>query len=169
MIKLYEAFAQSRNNIIRRYFDDLLIDINKWFTEGSLSQNTTLLEVEESNTSQGTSRSIITDFEDADYRFQLIFFIDQGMFEDEKLTKVVLTLKRYDTNGNLLDNYEEEVPIQDINEDFIIDKITNIEEIGKFKVEPANVEGEISTEMPTEETPPTEEAPAENPTEETPA
>lgn len=161
MIKLYESFAQSRNNIIRRYFDDLQIDLNKWFTEGSLSKNTNLLEIEESNLSQGTSRDIIVDFEDDDYRYQLIFFIDQGMFEEEKLTKLVLTLKRYDADSKLINNYEEEVNILDIDENFIIDKITNIDDIGRFKVEPSTGEETTPSEF-------AEEAPAETPTEEAP-
>jgi hypothetical protein len=148
--------------MIRRYFDDLQIDLNKWFTEGSLSQNTNLLEIEESCISQGTSRSIICDFEDDEYRYQLIFFIDQGMFEEEKLTKLVLTLKRYDADNKLIDNYEEEVGINNISEDFIVDKITNIEDIGKFKAETATGEETTSSEF-------AEEAPAENPTEEAPA
>jgi hypothetical protein len=179
MIKLYESFAQSRNNIIRRYFDDLQIDLNKWFTEGSLSQNTNLLEIEESNLTQGTSRSIICDFEDDEYRYQLMFFIDQGMFEEEKLTKLVLTLKRYDTDSKLIDNYEDEVQITDITEDFIVDKITNIDEIGRFKAEPSNGEESTSSEFaeeataeetPTEEVPVEETQPAkETPAEETPA
>jgi hypothetical protein len=173
MIKLFEDFAQSRNNIIRRYFDDLLINLRSWFSEGSLSQNTNLLEIEESNLSQGTSRDIIVDFEDDDNRFQLIFFIDQGMFQDDKLTKLVLTLKKYDADNNLIENYEEEVPITDITEDFIVDKITNIDEIGKFKAEPATSEETASSEFaeeptaeeaPAEETPPAEE---EKPAEET--
>jgi hypothetical protein len=174
MVKLYEAFAQSRNNMIRRYFDDLMINLNKWFTEGSLSKNTNLLEIEESNLSMGTSRSIICDFVDDDYRYQLIFFIDQGMFENDKLTKLVLTLKRYDADSNLIDNYEDEISITDIDENFIVDKITNIDEIGKFKAEPSTGEETTSSEFaeeqpaeeaPAEETPPAEEQPAE----ETPA
>jgi hypothetical protein len=174
MIKLYEDFTQSRNNIIRRYFDDLMINLRSWFSEGSLSQNTNLLEIEESNLSQGTSRSIICDFEDEECRFQLIFFIDQGMFEEEKLTKLVLTLKKYDADNNLIDNYEEEVPVTDVTEDFIIDKITNIDEIGKFKVEPATgdetASSEFAEETPTEEVPVEETQPAkETPAEETPA
>jgi len=161
MIKLYEDFTQSRNNIIRRYFDDLMINLRSWFSEGSLSQNTNLLEIEESNLSIGTSRDIIVDFEDDENRFQLIFFIDQGMFEDNKLTKLILTLKKYDADNNLIDNYEEEVPITDITEDFIIDKITNIDEIGKFKAEPASSEevssSEFAEEPEGETTPPAEE------------
>lgn len=129
-IKLYEEFTESKNYKIREFFDRLTVDINKWFAEGSLSsQEATLIDIEQSNEEIGMTRNLKFDFEDKEFRYQVTIIIDHTMFDGNNLDKCYLTVKKYVFDEpTLLGVIEEEgLSITNLTEDYIINKISEID------------------------------------------
>jgi len=104
--------------------------ITYWFQNGSFSMSSAPIDSKKSATTGGSQRSITTNFADADFYFQLII-----RFTLEDLENCDVIIKKYDPskidepNGGQpiwtveLTN-DKQVKIDDIKEDFIIQKIS---------------------------------------------
>jgi hypothetical protein len=170
-LKLYEEFTESKNYKIRQFFDRLISDINSWFTDGSLAaQESTLIEIEKNIQESGMTRTLKFDFEDKDFRYQVIILIDHTMFDGDNLENCYLTVKKYVLDSSEVVGVieEEGLNISNLTEDYIINKISEIDDnknaIEETEIDKQNNYQEESPETSTEETP-TEETET---TEETP-
>lgn len=129
-IKLFEEYTESKNHIIKKYFDELTKKISEWFDTGSLStQNLMLVEVDSNNMTMGTTKTLKLDFKDENYTYTVIVLLAHEMFEDDGLKTCYLTTKRYSSDGEMLNNDEEiDLDINDLTEDYIISKIASFSE-----------------------------------------
>jgi len=123
MLKLYEDFIKFDKlyDIIKQ----LENRINYWFSDkGTLSKDISLIDINSTLTDKYTSRSIIINFNNANYLYQCIFTLSS---EDSDICKV--TLKRYELEDQkLIDRIQEEVNINDLKEDYLINKIGEFED-----------------------------------------
>lgn len=125
---MFEEFMQAdyeMDQIIKK----LIQRITYWFQNGSFSLSATPVDSSKSSTPNAAQRSIITNFADAEYYYQMIIRINV-----EDLENCDVILKRYDMNN--IDQQgggepiaqidltnDKQVKINDIKEDFIIKQI----------------------------------------------
>lgn len=123
MLKLYEEFV----NYDKLY--DIIKQIENrlkyWFgNEGTLGKDTSLIDLNSTITDKYKTRSVIINFNNQNYMYQCILTVaaDNG-------DKCHITLKRYGLDEqNLIDQIQEEVDLNDVKEDLIISKISELEE-----------------------------------------
>lgn len=167
ILKLYEEFVDSKNSIIRQFLNKKMQEIKYWFSEGSLSTNTQLLDLETSDEEIGMLRHLKLDFSDDLFRYQVIILIDHSMFNENNLEKCDLTIKKYEIDGSeiLAIKEENDLGIENLTEDYILDVISNIDteepkENTEISTEEENTE-EIPTQTENTETQTPEETPEE--------
>lgn len=122
MLKLYEEFVSYDK--LYEIIKQLENRIKYWFTEeGTLGKDTNLSQIDATLTNKYSTRSIIINFSNENYMYQGIFTVsaDRG-------DKCHIILKRYDLGDqNLIDKTEEEIDLQDVKEDYIIGKMSDME------------------------------------------
>lgn len=128
-IKLFEEFTESKNHIIRNYFVELSKSIKTWFDSGSLStQGLELTNLDSDNMGGGITKTLKFDFKDNEHDYAIIAVVDHTMFNENEISNVYLTVKRYDSGGNLTDCIEEpNLDAADLTEDYIIAKIASMD------------------------------------------
>lgn len=122
MLKLYEEFVEYDK--LYEIIQQLENRIKYWFGEkGTLGKDTSLTEINSSLTNKYSTRSIIVTYNNENYMYQAIFTVaaDRG-------DKCHITLKRYDLDdSNLIDTIKDEVELNDVKEDLIIKKMSEME------------------------------------------
>ena len=133
---MFEEFMQAdyeMDQIIKKIIER----INYWFQKGSFSLSAAPVDQSKSSTPNAAKRAIITNFADADFYYQMIV-----RFYIEDLEKCDLIIKKYDPakidepNGGEpiwtieLTN-DKQVKIDDIKEDFVTQKISEMDDSHK--------------------------------------
>lgn len=128
-MKMFEEFIQADyelDQIIKKIKER----IQYWFQNGSFSMSSAPVDQSTSSTPNASKRSVITNFADAEFYYQMII-----RFYVEDLENCDLIIKKYDPNkidepnGGLpiwtieLTN-DKQVKIDDIKEDFVTQKIS---------------------------------------------
>lgn len=150
-IKLYEEFTESKNFLIKKYFDELSKKIKNWFTEGSLSiDGLEFLNMDKYNTVGGMTKTLSLKFKDMQYQYSVDILIDHDMFEENELKNCYLSIKLYSENDELLTtDTDSNVDINNLTEDYLIEKISKIKDMYEHNGESTNIEPE-STNIETE-------------------
>lgn len=127
-MKMFEEFMQAdyeMDQIIKKVMER----ITYWFQNGSFSLSSTPVDSSKSTSPNASKRSIIVNFADAEFYYQMII-----RFYIEDLENCDLIIKKYDPNN--IDQYnggqplaqidltnDKQVKIDDIKEDFVIQQI----------------------------------------------
>ena len=160
-LKLFEEFMDEDYEL-SRVMKDLEKRANYWFSEGNLAKDTQLVDIKQSETEISLRKSLIIEFNDNEFYFQLIIRV---YLED--MGKCDFILKKYNTeeNGmNLMDQLsltgDKKVDVNDIKGEFVLDQIVELNGKGK---NPDDNDIEIpKTETPTQgEQPPAQGSPPE--------
>lgn len=128
-MKMFEEFMQAEYEM-EQIMKKIQERIKYWFQDGSFAISSVLVDQSKSSSLNASKRSIIANFADADFYYQLIV-----RFYLEDLEKCDLILKKYDPtkidepNGGepiwtLELTNDKQVKIDDIKEDFVIQKIS---------------------------------------------
>lgn len=132
-MKMFEEFMQSDYEL-DRIINQVMNRIKYWFNGGSFSMTSVLVDQNKSSTPNAGKRSIISNFADAEFYYQMII-----KFNIEDLKKCEVIIKKYDPsamdelNGGIPVWYIEltnskKVDVDDIKEDFIMQKISEKED-----------------------------------------
>jgi len=123
MLKLYEEFLEYDK--LHEVILQLENRIKYWFSEeGTLGKDTNLVDIDSTVTNKYSYRSITAMFSNENYMYQCIFTVNS-----EDGDKCSITIKRYELDDQkLLDKITEKINIDDVKEDFIISKISEMEE-----------------------------------------
>ena len=131
MKKVFEEFVESADYLVSMFFKELETQIQKWFSEGSLgASGCKLVQITNNKIMNPIQKSQIIEFISPEYYFQIIFIVRLDEFtEDNEIDKVHLKIKRYiDSETQQLEReLVEEIDVEDIKEDFIIDKISELD------------------------------------------
>lgn len=130
MKKLFEEFVESPDYIISIFFKELEAQVNNWFTEGSFAASgCEIIQFNNLNINP-MQKTLMVEFVSPEFFFQMIFMIKVDEITDNEVDTVYLIIKRYS-------NYEEkmldrelldELKVDDIKEDYIIDKISELDD-----------------------------------------
>jgi hypothetical protein len=132
MKKIFEDFVESSDYVISVFFKELESQVQKWFTEGSLgASGCKLVQISNSEIMNPMQKTQIVEFLSPENYFQLIFMVrlDELSEDGNQIEKVHMKIKRYSDNesNHLERELLDEVDVEDIKEDFIIDKISEID------------------------------------------
>jgi hypothetical protein len=143
---LYEEFLQTDKlySIIKQLKNRVLY----WFSDGDLSEDNNLIDIKETKSSSYLHKSLTVDFSSSEYIFQLIITVNES-----DMGKCKITIKRYEIDNNqLLDEIQDEIDVNDVTENYIIDKIgdmvtndKNPDEIDIVNVEEEEEDGDMET------------------------
>jgi hypothetical protein len=132
-MKMFEEFMQADyelDQIIKKVQDR----IKYWFQDGSFSISSTLVDQSKSSTPNAAKRSIICNFADAEFYYQLII-----RFYIEDLENCDVFIKKYDPNKidepnggepvwTIELSNDKQVKIDDVKEDFVIQEISKMDD-----------------------------------------
>lgn len=158
MKKLFEEYVESADYKISVFFKELEAQIEKWFSEGSLGAQGCELdgEIEISNYNP-MEKFLIFNFVESEgsgedltsYKYRVIFMIrlDQMKGDENQapqgeeapvetptegklldINKVLLKIHQFDENNKEKAELVEEVDVEDIKEDFLIDKLGQLKD-----------------------------------------
>lgn len=131
MRKIFEEYVESADYIISVFFKELEVQVQKWFSEGSLgASGCQLVQITNNEIMNPMQKYQMVEFISPENYFQIMFIVRVDEFtEDNEIEKVHLKIKRYTDNETqkLERELVEEVDVEDIKEDFIIDKISEID------------------------------------------
>lgn len=131
MIKIFEEYVENADYIMSTFFKELEVQVNKWFSEGSLgASGCQLVQISNSEIMNPMQKYQMVEFISPENYFQLMFIVRiDEMTDDNEIDKVHLKIKRYsDSETQKLEReLIEEIDVEDIKEDFIIDKISEID------------------------------------------
>lgn len=141
MKKIFEEYVESADYLISVFFKELETQVKKWFNEGSLgASGCQLVQINNNQIMNPMQKYQMVEFISAENYFQIMFIVRVDEFsEDNEIEKVHLKIKRYSDNEaqKLERELIEEVDVEDIKEDYIIDKISELD---------ADVEGDGEVE-----------------------
>ena len=137
MRKIYEDFVESLENadyVIKTFFETLIPEINKWFSEGSLGAQGCIIEEGDIdiNMYNPMTKYMIIKFVSTEdnYHYNLIYIVSvDKLSKENQIEKLHLKIKRYSSDEIVKLDAEllEEIDIEDANkEDFIISKIDEL-------------------------------------------
>lgn len=132
-MKMFEEFMQADYEL-DQIINQVMNRIKYWFQDGSFSMSSVLVDQTKSSTPNAANRSIISNFADANFYYQMIV-----RFTIEDLENCDVIIKRYDPNKIDEPNggqpiwiieltNDKRVKIDDIKEDFITKKISEKED-----------------------------------------
>ncbi len=148
-MKMFEEFMQADYEL-DQIINKVMTRIKYWFQDGTFSMSSLMIDQAKSSTPNAAKRSIITNFADANFYYQMII-----RFYIEDLENCDLIIKQYDPskmdelNGGMpvwtieLTN-DKKVKIDEIKEDFITKKISEQED--KHKENPDENKIEVPKE-----------------------
>jgi len=173
MITSYKEYILENNfkplQKVKNLMDNLHKMILNWFTTGSLSkQGLNLQNIDTSFTNDITDKTKIITFDDSKFYYQIVLvasiddlFKNSKEPEEEQLKDISLQIKKYDLDnqsgnsleGTLIDRWEGTIKIKEFTEDFIIDKISQMQDKTLSIEDTAldNTQIEETTEETTEE------------------
>lgn len=132
MKKIFEEYVESADYIISVFFKELEVQVQKWFNGGSLgASGCQLVQITNSQIMNPMQKYQMVEFISPENYFQIIFIVRVDEFgDDNEIGKVHLKIKRYSDNDvqKLERELVEEIDVEDIKEDFIIDKISEIDQ-----------------------------------------
>jgi len=127
-----EAYEEDPEYRIKKYFDELKKDIATWFESGSLSNQDVELYDTEMNTTNNLDKYMTVDFQDSTYYYQIIFIISLQEVSEDTLKECFIKVKRYDLEtSELLKQSAQSVMVKDINEDKIIELMSDLDNENK--------------------------------------
>lgn len=122
-----ERFIESPEYMIKSFFDELTKNINDWFTTGSFAANGAQLgDINISNLSD-VDKNLIFDFDDDQFHYQVYIIISLKDVGEEELDTCYITVKKYDSDGNLFRKLSKDVNVRDITEDKILELYANLD------------------------------------------
>ena len=125
---LNEKYVEDPEYRIRKFFDELKKNIKFWFSEGSLSIDTELFDID-IETTNNIEKYLKFDFQDDDFYYQIIFIITLQEVEEDVLDECHIKLKRYDINtGDLIREIGEDIKVKEINEDSVLELFVKLDE-----------------------------------------
>jgi hypothetical protein len=129
-VKLFEEYINADNDL-ENIITQLKKRIEYWFTKGEFSVRASKLGSSSSSTASASKKSIIVDFTDDKHYYQMIIRISI-----EDMDNCDFILKKYDMDsGDEIDTLnlvgEDQPKVDDIKEEFIIDKIREFQEKNK--------------------------------------
>ena len=141
-LRLNEKYEEDPEYRIKKFFDKLTKSIKVWFTEGSLSKNTQMYDIDVS-TSNNVDKTLILDFQDSNYYYQVIFIVSLEEVSEDTLNECYIKVKRYDINtSELLHEIDESVMVRDLNENKLLEIFSKLDEETKPKLDD---EGNLDT------------------------
>lgn len=162
-MKLFEEFMNDAYEM-QSILDKLQKRIDYWFQNGEFSMRSNQLSMEPSKSPTSSKKSIITNFADSDFYYQLIVRMN---IEDLEHCEVIL--KKYDPAQ--IDSYgggkpvgvveltnDKRVKVNDVKEDFIIKKLSEMDDEDqdpdKNKIETPKEPAPPQPETPPQQPPP---------------
>jgi len=132
MKKIFEEYVESADYIISVFFKELEVQVQKWFNGGSLgASGCQLVQITNNEIMNPMQKYQMIEFISPENYFQIMFIVRVDEFDDDnEIGKVHLKIKRYSDNEaqKLERELVEEIDVEDIKEDFIIDKISEIDQ-----------------------------------------
>lgn len=126
---LNEKYSEDPEYRIKVFFDELEKNIKYWFTEGSFAANETELYDIKKATSNNVEKSLIFDFQDNEYYYQIIVISTLEEVDEDLLDECFIKVKKYDIDSSeLLREIGEDVKIKELNEDKIFELIAKLDE-----------------------------------------
>lgn len=130
MKKLFEDFIESPDYIISIFFKELEAQVNNWFKEGSFAASG--CEIIQFNTLSinPMQKTLMVDFVSPEFYFKMIFMIKVDEITDNEVDTVYLIIKRYTSYEEKMLDREllDELKVDDVKEDYIIDKISELDD-----------------------------------------
>jgi len=129
--KTFETYTDSSVHRISIILDEMIKDIQKWFTDGKFSDSYSFYDkIEKSSMTTSTERFVMFDFFDDNYYYKLTIILKLEDYDEEKreIEDAYLRIKIYDINNNqdVVNTFEDNIKVSDINEDFILQKIDDL-------------------------------------------
>jgi hypothetical protein len=150
-----EKYTEDPEYKIKSYFDQLIKDINKWFTEGAFASSGAVLGKITPSVLNDIEKNLIFEFSDEENYYQVYVIISLEDVTDEEMNDCYVKVKKYTNEGELLKTLGEDVLIKDLNEDKIVGLFSRLSET---EGSDATEKGKTSeTEEETPEIPETEE------------
>jgi len=141
---LSEKYQEDPEYRIRRFFEELEKNIKFWFSEGSLSIDTELYDID-IETTNNIEKYLKFDFQDVNFYYQVIFVVTLQEVEEEVLDECHIKLKRYDIEtGDLLREVDEDIDIKDLNEDTVLELFAKMDEVSDSIMGEEEDEGTLS-------------------------
>ena len=124
-----EAYEENPEFRIQQFFEELKKNINQWFSEGSLSQNSELVDIKIS-TLNAVEKNIMFDFlDDSEFYYQICIIIPLVAVGEEQLKDGFIKVKLYNQEeGKLLRTLSKDIEVKDINEDKILELISELKD-----------------------------------------
>lgn len=131
MKKIFEDFIESADYVVSVFFKEVESQVKKWFTEGSFgASGCKLSQISDNQIMNPIQKFQKIDFMSPENYFQIMFIVRiDELTDDNEIDKVHLKIKRYsDVEYQKLEKeLVEEIDVEDIKEDFIIDKISELD------------------------------------------
>lgn len=126
--KLNERYEEDPEYRIKKFFDKLEKNIRLWFTEGSFSLNNTQLFDIKVSTTNNIDKTLMFDFQDDNYYYQIIFIISLEEVNENTLEDCYIKVKRYEIEtSELLKEISKDILIKDLNEDKLIELFSELD------------------------------------------
>ena len=131
-LKLFEKYIESTEYRIKSIFQELEKNINEWFVSGELSKQNASLIANKLTSTNFNDKTLILDFSDPNYKYQIIFIISmQDVLDDDKIENGYIKVKMYDYDDKLLRTMGKDVKIKDFTEAKVIELIAKIQSESK--------------------------------------
>ena len=131
-LQLFEKYIESTEYRIKSIFQELQKNINDWFVSGELSKQNASLTSNKVTSTNFNDKSLILDFSDQNYKYQVIFIISMtDVLDDDKIQNGYIKVKMYDYDDNLLRTMGKDVKIKDFTEAKVIEFIAKIQSESK--------------------------------------
>ena len=169
---------------LQSYMMGLRKRILKWFEDGEFT-GAEIVDIDITNFSKFVDKTLILNFTDNIFNFQVILTIRPVDYKNKELSKMFIEIKKYSMDndndsdsleGYLIDEWSGQCKVEEFNPEFILDKISMMEDENQsFGSNDKNKSEEIPVQMesPVDETLPAqgggETPPAQGGVQETPA
>lgn len=126
---LTEKYMEDPEYRIKKFFQELEKNIQFWFSEGSFSQQEAELYDIKIASTNNIEKTLMFDFQDAEFYYQVIFIVTLEEVEEEVLDECHIKVKRYDVDtSDLLRELGEDVSIRELNEDTVLELFGKLDE-----------------------------------------
>jgi len=140
---LNEKYDENPEFRIKSFFTELEKNIRDWFENGTLGASGAELGKIERSLTHATDKNLIFEFNDEDFFYQVYVILSINDVGEDMLDECYVKVKKYDADDmTLLRTKGEDVSVKDLNEDKILEIISNIDE-DSTSVE-SDEEGEVS-------------------------
>ena len=148
--KLNEKYEEDPEYRIKKFYDKLEKNIRLWFSEGSFALNGANLYDIKVSTSNNIDKTLMFDFQDDKYYYQVIFIVSLEEVNENTLEDCYIKVKRYDIDqSTLIKEVDKNVMIKDLNEDKLIELFAELDNEEEESL--LDDEGNLETTSDTEE------------------